>query len=138
MTTQETFDQCVAHLRRQKVPAIEGAKCLYRTTDGKKCAAGYFIPDAEYDPVMEGMSLCFCYGNHSDPDDWGFADNQLGQLACWKEHSVRLMHALQLAHDNAARDAKAGCKPFLLSLEENLANIAKNHVLVYVPPSEAA
>ena len=139
MTNQETFDQCVAHLRQQKVPAMEHGRCRYRTLEGKKCAAGYFIPDDQYDPVIEAMSLCTCIGERHDPGNWCFTNNKLGNLECWKEHSPQLIYFLQEAHDTAARGTyPTETGEFLNTLERQLAAVAKNHSLVYSEPGEAA
>lgn len=64
MTNQEIFDKVARHLLTQKVPAREARSrpdrigmCLYRTKDGKKCAAGCLIPDELYSPQMEGEDI---------------------------------------------------------------------------------
>lgn len=36
-------------------------RCMYRTDDGKKCAAGLLIPDECYTPQIEGLCInSFC------------------------------------------------------------------------------
>lgn len=59
-TAQEVFDQVARHLLTQNARSVmEGAwrsKCAYRSDDGLKCAAGCLIDDAEYKPVMDGLS----------------------------------------------------------------------------------
>lgn len=45
---KQAFKTVKAHLLKQMSPALEGGVCQYRTSDGKKCAVGALIPDAEY------------------------------------------------------------------------------------------
>lgn len=57
-TQQELFDAVARHLLTQKVRSGDGpANCLYRGPDGRKCAMGIFIPDADYQPRMETVSI---------------------------------------------------------------------------------
>ncbi len=57
VTGQEVFDQVANHLLTQKTRSIiatkGGYECVYRTTEGLKCAAGCLIGDDEYKPEME-------------------------------------------------------------------------------------
>ena len=57
LTAQEVFDTVVNHFKTQKVPAVTGRRCLYRTPDGLKCAAGILIKDEDYSPDMEGTDF---------------------------------------------------------------------------------
>lgn len=51
---QEIFDHVVENLRKQKYKsASSNSSCLYRGPNGRKCAAGWLIPDEIYDPCME-------------------------------------------------------------------------------------
>lgn len=52
-TQQEVFDQAAVHLLTQKSVSIIRDVCRYKA-DGKKCAAGCFISDEEYNIKMEG------------------------------------------------------------------------------------
>lgn len=47
-------EDTVNMLNAQGCFAISGSSCVYKTEDGKKCAFGLHIPDALYDPRMEG------------------------------------------------------------------------------------
>lgn len=57
MTNQEAFDKVVRHLFTQKARSLEKyegrMRCLYRSSDGKKCAIGALIPDEEYKTSFE-------------------------------------------------------------------------------------
>jgi hypothetical protein len=58
MTRQEMFDAAYRGLASQNWQQSrdegEFTMCLYRGPEGRKCAAGWLIPDNLYDPKMEG------------------------------------------------------------------------------------
>lgn len=55
---QEVFDLVVNHLREQGCKSIgENGVCLYRGSNGTKCAVGVLIPDNLYILEMEGKSI---------------------------------------------------------------------------------
>lgn len=100
MTKQEIYDKVCAGLAAQGGPSMDekGAQCRYRGTSGRKCAAGFLIPDELYkDGMDQGIfggggtfkSLCA-----SDPE----------VLALVGEENVNLVQMLQGVHDaNASR-----------------------------------
>lgn len=54
-TELEVFTYVKNHLLKQgRKSVIHGTFCQYRGDNGGKCAAGCLIPDAEYDPAIEG------------------------------------------------------------------------------------
>ena len=56
---QKVFNEVSAHLLQQKkrcVDALTG-ECLYRGSDGTKCAVGCLIPDELYDKELENSSI---------------------------------------------------------------------------------
>ena len=59
MTHKEAFDAVKTHLLTQNVQAYnpDNSVCQYRTPKGLKCAIGCLIPDSEYGPHFESMSL---------------------------------------------------------------------------------
>lgn len=58
MNKQEIFDKVCAHLLAQKGKAVgEFDACLYRASDGRKCAVGCLIEDEYYSPAIEGVSV---------------------------------------------------------------------------------
>lgn len=94
MTKQETFNFVKAKLLAQKVISAHDGQCKYRQ-NGKagctiRCAAGHLIPDAEYDPIMEGGTI------------GGKSDASTIVTACIQRegHDVELVKALQLVHDD--------------------------------------
>lgn len=60
MNKQEQFDIMVNHLLKQNARSeTQGGDegdpiCLYRHSDGRKCAVGVLIPDELYEAEMEG------------------------------------------------------------------------------------
>lgn len=63
---------------------INGGKCMYRTSDGHKCAVGCLIPDEEYAPHMEGATACHLLAN----------DQYTGSFIEW-------LDGVQIDHDNS-------------------------------------
>jgi hypothetical protein len=61
MTNQEVYDTVKAHLIKQNAKSrhevIGEGTCLYRDFEGRKCAAGIFIPYDKYTPEMEGKRV---------------------------------------------------------------------------------
>lgn len=57
-TSQEVFDTVATHLLRQAAKSTDGGlspRSLYRGPNGRMCAVGSLIPDADYDPAFEGL-----------------------------------------------------------------------------------
>ena len=52
-TAQEVFNQAVRHLHKQNAKSETDGVCLYNGGFGKKCVAGCFISDDEYDEKFE-------------------------------------------------------------------------------------
>lgn len=51
MNAQEIFDKVVNHLRKQGHRSLsEDGRCLYRGSNGDKCAIGCIISDEDYQP----------------------------------------------------------------------------------------
>ncbi len=64
MTPQEIFDKVVNHLRAQGAKSemdhpVAGLMCAYRGIQGRMCAVGCLIPDADYLPTMEDIAAPF-------------------------------------------------------------------------------
>lgn len=56
-SNQEAFDIVYRHLLTQNIKAMEPAEngmCVYRGSNGTKCAVGVLIPDELYSESMEG------------------------------------------------------------------------------------
>jgi len=82
-TRQEVFDYVVTNLYEQGCKSLsKDGSCAYRGPEGAKCAAGWLIPDEEYNTSLEGSG-------------WGAL---VKSLKVPKNHS-ELVIALQEAHD---------------------------------------
>lgn len=109
-TLQETFDIVVAHARKQGCKSMDGGICLYRGPNGLKCWAGILIPDEEYVPEMEHMSI-----------------SQIGLARTCilnQGHDIALVEELQRCHDDFREDGGP------LDLCRDLANWEKGFALV--------
>lgn len=52
-TSQEVFDQVLAHARKQGAKSTKDGGCFYRNDQGLACFAGCLISNEEYDPEMD-------------------------------------------------------------------------------------
>lgn len=60
MSKQEIFDTVYLGLASQGFERsinLENDKCMYRDNEGRKCAAGWLIPDEDYDPKMDTQGI---------------------------------------------------------------------------------
>jgi hypothetical protein len=79
------------------MPSYEGVggkrACRYRGPDGRRCAAGLLISDADYRTWMEGQTL---------------GDEEIARCVIGKVEgmSIERLRAVQAAHDNAVRADK--------------------------------
>lgn len=111
MTKQEIFDKVVAGLASQgferSVDAESPHRCMYRGAEGRRCAAGWLIPDEQYRAGLEKLpvvSAAVC----------GVLVGLVG------EENILFVQALQDVHDN-------GRTP--LSMQDNLRNVAGRYSL---------
>lgn len=122
MTDQEIFDTVVSHLLQQGKPASDGDYCVYRTTDGLKCAIGVLIPDDEYIPTMEGCPLS---------DD--IPDSEINKwVASNYPNQFELLVALQTLHDKGPNvRGNSNPKDWDNYIRENAYIIATEHHLKF-------
>lgn len=115
LTKQEIFDKVVAHLRQQKVPAMDGGHCAYRSEDGKQCAIGCLIADSEYHTWMEGLDVASLLKDSRCPGD---LQERLGVKDNLDRHSdlFIFLSRLQAVHDSYSQ---------LVSWEEMLQETAE-------------
>jgi hypothetical protein len=124
MEAQQIFDTVVAHLRQQKSKALSDVgSCMYRSDDGKKCAAGCLMTDEEYAPGMEGNSIGAILASDARSNGVSIPCptslfEKLGQHAS-------LIRKLQIVHDS--REVK--------DWEDGLAIVARQYNLTYTPPT---
>jgi hypothetical protein len=97
MTPQEIFDTVARHLftqgqragyeRNREDYGDESFACRYRGPGGTTCAVGVLIPDAAYDPEMEGAGVTMLL------DSFGPG------LPAWMRDNHELLDRLQMVHD---------------------------------------
>lgn len=56
MTDQELYNRVRTHLLTQRARSMNGNRCVYRGSDGLRCAIGCLIPDEQYSPALESWS----------------------------------------------------------------------------------
>jgi hypothetical protein len=88
MEASEVLKIVANGLASQGGPAMSGATCLYRTPEGRKCAAGWIITDEEIAAGVLNMNLDIL--------------KREGQLPKSCEEHFSLLASLQNAHDNCA------------------------------------
>jgi hypothetical protein len=117
MNEQEAFDRSVGGVLKQGGPSavykIDGgtrAVCLYRGPNGRRCAAGHLIDDADYREEFEGSAY--------------FQLVTAGLLAPIVGGSA-LVHLLQLSHDNAATGTDCD-SDFIREFEANAKKVASD------------
>ena len=109
MENQTIFTQAIQHLTKQGGPAIIGDNCVYRSSDGKKCAVGHFIPAWEYTYDMEGKPVndLFEYMEaHEKQLDWlvGMKSQELlGELHDWHDGSTGVREGYSLFDDTGKK-----------------------------------
>lgn len=116
MTQQEILDVVVRGIRAQGGPSVTATPprgyvsshpdtpfCAYRGANGRKCAAGHLIADADYRPKFEGR-----------------APSSLGPGVLPNDP---LVSELQVAHDNCA-ESTASDAEFLACFEVEVRKLA--------------
>ena len=146
LTAQHIFNTILAHIREQGRPAFGPApmfdedrdddprlagkdRCLYRTPDGRSCAFGGIIPDQLYHISMENQTSSTLIEHHCS------------YLYFLLNH-IKLIRDCQQAHDIAAKGTNGPARsddtaydhmPFMVRFEANMAGVAVNHRLTYIP-----
>ena len=88
MTNQELLNKIYNALVLQDAPSISaGGECQYRGPDGKKCAAGFVLPDEYYSGDFEGLGV-------GEPHM-----RSMFQSAGFDSDNIALIKVLQEAHD---------------------------------------
>lgn len=122
MNLQEQFDFVVTNLRKQGTQSfvMKNNKhlCMYRGSDGKKCAAGWLIPDEVYTEDMEYMGWKEIVDKFCD-----VLPNYLKTA-----ESLAMVKKLQLIHDDDYMDYDKEL------FEKLLEEVAEKFGLKYTPP----
>lgn len=107
MTAQEVFNKVAYHLINQDKKAKEGVGCVYRTSEGLKCAAGCLIPDEEYNPCFErsraiilenkyGLFTRLGLNEHMDLINYLQTIHDLSKVVNWKSQLRKLAKEFNL------------------------------------------
>lgn len=101
-TPAQLYDFVVERITEQGRPSVDclARACVYRGANGAKCAVGHIIADEHYSPDLEGTA--FLRGDGYRPLLRAVTQS-LGFEELPQEH-VRLLRAMQVAHDTAADD----------------------------------
>jgi hypothetical protein len=125
-SNQEVFDTVIAHLRQQGVRAVgtcnAGPTCAYRGQNGTKCAVGVLLPDALYDPRMEGFDIEMLY------EDFPKVIEHFSNV------NMALLRELQCVHDNYLPDEAS---EITANFERQAQLVAAEFGLTYTAPEGA-
>lgn len=84
-----TKESMIAHIKKEfkgKSVSVNGEACLYRASEGKKCAVGMFIPEGHYYEGIEGN---------------GYYDNEMRKFDKFMPLDIAAMTMLQSIHDSS-------------------------------------
>jgi len=94
MTNQEIFDTVYKGIIAQGGGSHEGSQCVYRHPEnGRKCAAGWLIPDELYLPAFEFKNVSKIVSEH----------HQLTTL--WSRAQDSFVYQCQKVHDQSVYDS---------------------------------
>lgn len=121
--TQRFFDLGVAHIRKQRVPALQHGSCAYTTTDGLHCIAH---------PGLADLGITDYYDHEGNSASGVCHDEGISLTPEQRKFLMRF----QAAHDDASRGFVLG-EPeessilFMQVVEDKLELIAEEFGLVY-------
>jgi len=94
---QIMFDVVVEKINQNgfSLDPIQGS-CMYRTSEGKKCAVGWLISDEEYKPEMEGSQVVNLVNRKVLPK------RLLGKFVRGQYENLQLLIVIQCVHDSCA------------------------------------
>lgn len=132
MISQRDFDTILFGIRGQGGPAAKenavnhSVFCQYRTESGRKCAAGWLLPDGDPEATL---------------DQTGFARELTFFKANFQKERGAISN-LQSIHDNAAVIGETGVdgrlatdQEFFSRWEPQMEKFAQASGLTYIPPS---
>jgi hypothetical protein len=132
VTLQEIFDRTVRHLYQQGGPAYyqpeidRPPSCAYRGDNGRKCAAGIWIPDDHYSTALEGMLI-------DSTSNIVRLENPLRlALILKQDNELLLLSHLQRAHDRGEKTVDGSWRyPWsgASGIARALCEVASNHGL---------
>jgi len=114
-TEQQVFDQGATHMLTQKKRSSIDGVCAYRGLNDRRCVAGCFMDEDEYDPLFEGCTWDVLIQEHGVPTDHQLLIKALQNIhdrtkpALWAFELYSLARQFQL--DVAALDAACPLPP---------------------------
>lgn len=126
-TEQDVFDQVARHLLTQNAKSFgfvcynEGEMCKYRGDDGRMCAAGCLISDAEYSKDMEGLRFGALHEVKAVPENMQELVDRLQSVHDDTDPSAWPMKLIELA---ARYELNAQVVQEVLAERERNANVA--------------
>jgi len=142
MKTQVLYDKVLFGLREQGHRSMsrnadsDSEQCAYRGDNNDKCAIGLLIPDAAYDPLIEGVSMYSITHEEDLKDVTSPKQRQKIQTLrnVLRESGIRdsqlpLLHCLQNAHDDFL-------KLSMTAFENKMIYLADVFSLQYTPPKD--
>jgi hypothetical protein len=105
-THQETFNIVYKNLKTQNDFSTNfKGECAYRGVNGKKCAAGWLIPDEKYNSALEEA---ICWNDFDDPNDepdYDYDDKIMNIMQILQDegHDPKFVRELQIIHDENIR-----------------------------------
>jgi len=110
-TMKQVFDFIVAKILAQGRPSQKNYSCVYRGENNLRCAAGWVLPDEDYDPSINGAAISSDFFQYTVTAHWLKRGSPY----------YRLIRALQADHDEASLTTEF-IKNFV-----NLADITKSN-----------
>lgn len=123
MNRQIIFDVVLFGIRAQGGPSsTQEGSCKYRGPNGRRCAVGMWISDAQYNSSMEGNKVEAVIRQYDVPT--------------WFWQHASFLNDLQMAHDYASTEPRQVSRPltFFESFESRMKDVARIYNLIYTPP----
>lgn len=141
MSNQKILNKVVKHVRKQGKPSYDAMNnsCKYRLKEGKTilmCGIGCLVPDKEYVPEMDdcggGDGIGFSVSDLvNERTEDGVTAPHIPSLIS-KKRNLKLMMALQEAHDLAALYEEDSDSAFIDNFNDRIKKIARDFRLKQV------
>lgn len=116
MTHQEIFDTIVKGILSQGGASSWAGRCKYRDNRGRKCAAGWLIPDKLYDSEMDRNGSIY-------------SNDLVKNLFISLGLDFRFLNSMQSIHDNCSVSTKENDKEFLENWKQEMIKFADKNCL---------
>lgn len=122
----EVFDFVLKNIIKQGGPSLDifTWECMYRGSNGRKCAVGILIPDEDFDPNFEGLKPWIDMTHIETP----IPENRLILINYLKSknYDLKFLRDLQLIHDECS-----DIDDFNFHYANKMIEYAKNHNIIY-------